>query len=52
VATGETGFDDVTCDLTSAFFQQVMNEDSDRAARRHDYLAEPTKQNSAGAAIG
>jgi hypothetical protein len=80
MATGETGFDDVTYDLISvqyhslkaghdygqyvrdaknagrddiaAFFQQVMSEDSDRAARCHDFLTELTKQNSVGTAIG
>lgn len=80
MATGETGFDDVTYDLISvqyhslkaghdygqyvrdaknagrddiaAFFQQVVSEDSDRAARCHDFLTELTKQNSVGTAIG
>lgn len=66
MATGETGFDDVTFDLVSvqyhalkaghdygqyvrdarnagyddvaSFFEQVMKEDSERAARCHDLL--------------
>jgi hypothetical protein len=68
MATGETGFDDVTFDLISVqyhslkaghdygqyvrdarnagkndiaeFFEQVMAEDSDRAKRCHDFLAD------------
>lgn len=80
MATGETGFDDVTYDLISVqyhslkaghdygqyvrdaenaglddiakFFRQVMAEDSDRAARCHDLLAELTKGDRAGTAIG
>jgi rubrerythrin len=68
MATGETGFDDVTFDLISVqyhslkaghdygqyvrdaenagkhdiaeFFKQVMDEDSQRARRCHDFLAE------------
>jgi bacterioferritin (cytochrome b1) len=68
MATGETGFDDVTFDLISvqyhalkaghdygqyvrdaknagqdeiaAFFEQVMSEDSQRAARCHELLAQ------------
>lgn len=67
MATGETGFDDVTFDLISvqyfalkgghdygqyvrdarnaglddvaSFFEQVMKEDSDRAAKCHQFLA-------------
>jgi hypothetical protein len=63
MATGETGFDDVTFDLISVqyhslkaghdygqyvrdagqdeiaqFFEQVMQEDSDRAHRCHEFL--------------
>ena len=68
MATGETGFDDVTYDMVSVqyhslkaghdydqyvrdarnagkndiadFFQRVMSEDSARAKRCHDFLAE------------
>ena len=68
MATGETGFDDVSYDLISVqyhslkaghdygqyvrdarnagqdeiaeFFEQVMKEDSDRAARCHKFLAQ------------
>lgn len=68
MATGETGFDDVTFDLIAVqyhalkaghdygqyvrdaenagkdeiarFFKQVMTEDSDRATRCHEFLAE------------
>jgi rubrerythrin len=68
MATGETGFDDVTYDLISLqyhslkaghdygqyvrdaknagkdeiakFFEQVMTEDSERAKRCHEFLAE------------
>ena len=68
MATGETGFDDVSYDLISVqyhslkaghdygqyvrdarnagqdeiaqFFEQVMTEDSDRAARCHKYLVQ------------
>ncbi|APE17380.1 acyl carrier protein [Mycobacterium sp. WY10] len=39
-------------DDIASFFEQVMSEDSDRAARCHDFLAELTKENSAGTAIG
>jgi hypothetical protein len=71
MATGETGFDDVSYDLISvqyhslkaghdygqyvrdarnagqgeiaAFFEQVMKEDSDRAARCHKFLVQLTE---------
>jgi hypothetical protein len=71
MATGETGFDDVTFDLISlqyhslkaghdygqyvrdarnagkediaSFFEDVMREDSQRAQRAHEFLAELTK---------
>jgi rubrerythrin len=72
MATGETGFDDVTFDLISvqyhslkaghdygqyvrdarnagkdeiaAFFEQVMAEDSERAQKCHQFLADLTAQ--------
>ncbi len=46
MATGETGFDDVTFDTTTAntsatpTFRQVMSEDSERAATCHRFLAQ------------
>ena len=68
MATGETGFDDVTCDLISvqyhslkaghdygqyvrdarnaglddvaSFFEEVMSQDSERAARCHQFLGQ------------
>jgi hypothetical protein len=79
IATGETGFDDVTFDLVSVqyhslkaghdyrqyvrdaksagrediadFFGQVMKEDSERAARCHDYLKELSGSSSSGPAM-
>ena len=38
-------------DDIAKFFEQVMSEDSDRAARCHDFLMELTKDNSVGTAI-
>ena len=78
MATGETGFDDVTFDLISVqyhslkaghdygqyvrdarnagqeeiatFFEQVMQEDSDRAQRCHAFLAELTQHGTSATA--
>ncbi|TKV27452.1 acyl carrier protein [Arthrobacter sp. NamB2] len=79
MATGETGFDDVSFDLISLqyhslkaghdygqyvrdarnagrddiaeFFEQVMAEDSERAARCHAFLGELTKSSESGPAM-
>ena len=79
MATGETGFDDVSFDLISvqyhslraghdygqyvrdaknaglddiaAFFEQVMAEDSERARRCHEFLAQITGSSQAGPAM-
>jgi len=79
MATGETGFDDVTFDLISVqyhslkaghdygqyvrdadnagrddvagFFRQVMKEDSDRAARCHEFLKELSGTTESGPAV-
>jgi rubrerythrin len=79
MATGETGFDDVTFDLISVqyhslkaghdygqyvrdadnagrtdiadFFRQVMKEDSDRAARCHEFLKERSGPQESGPAV-
>ena len=79
MATGETGFDDVTYDLISVqyhslkaghdygqyvrdaenaglddiaqFFRQVMQEDSERAARCHDLLKQVAGSDQAGPAV-
>ena len=76
MATGETGFDDVTFDLVSIqyhalkaghdygqyvrdadnagqteiadFVRQVMSEDSERARKCHDFIAQLTSKSSAG----
>jgi rubrerythrin len=78
MATGETGFDDVTYDLISVqyhalkaghdygqyvrdaenagkreiadFFRQVMEEDSERAKRCHEFLRELSVSGDAGPA--
>lgn len=78
MATGETGFDDVTFDLISVqyhslkaghdygqyvrdarnagqeeiatFFEQVMQEDSERAQRCHAFLAELTQRGTSATA--
>ncbi|WP_019136523.1 hypothetical protein [Cellulomonas massiliensis] len=78
MATGETGFDDVTFDLISvqyhslkaghdygqyvrdarnagkdeiaAFFEQVMQQDSERAQRCHQFLAELTQHGTSATA--
>lgn len=78
MATGETGFDDVTFDLISVqyhslkaghdygqyvrdarnagqeeiatFFEQVMQEDSERAQRCHAFLAELTQHGTSATA--
>lgn len=39
MATGETGFDDVTYDLVSVPFRDVMEQDSQRAHQCHEFLA-------------
>jgi rubrerythrin len=79
MATGETGFDDVTYDLVSVqyhslkaghdygqyvrdaqnaglteianFFQQVMDEDSARAKKIHEFLRELSGSEKAGSAV-
>ncbi|MCA1672586.1 MAG: acyl carrier protein [Actinobacteria bacterium] len=79
MATGETGFDDVTFDLVSvqyhslkaghdygqyvrdaenaglddiaAFFRQVMDEDSQRARRCHEFLKQLSGSDQAGPAV-
>jgi hypothetical protein len=79
MATGETGFDDVTYDLVSvqyhalkaghdygqcvhdaknasrediaAFFEQVMKEDSERAAHCHKFLKELSGSEQSGPAV-
>jgi rubrerythrin len=79
MATGETGFDDVTYDLISVqyhalkaghdygqyvrdaenagkreiadFFRQVMEEDSERAKRCHEFLRELSVSGNAGPAV-
>jgi hypothetical protein len=79
MATGETGFDDVTFDLISVqyhalkgghdygqyvrdaknagrddiagFFEQVMQQDSDRAAQCHAYLKELSGSDESGPAV-
>ncbi|WP_432547229.1 acyl carrier protein [Kineococcus sp. SYSU DK004] len=79
MATGETGFDDVTFDLISVqyhslkaghdygqyvrdarnagrddiaqFFEQVMQEDSQRAARAHEFLKDLSGSSSSGPAV-
>jgi hypothetical protein len=79
MATGETGFDDVTFDLVSvqyhslkaghdygqyvrdaenaglddiaAFFRQVMEDDSQRAKRCHEFLKKMTGSDQAGPAV-
>jgi rubrerythrin len=79
MATGETGFDDVTYDLVSvqyhslkaghdygqyvrdadnagqdeiaAFFRQVMEEDSQRAARCHEFLKRLSGTDASGPAV-
>lgn len=79
MATGETGFDDVTFDLVSvqyhslkaghdygqyvrdaenaglgdiaAFFRKVMDEDSQRAKRCHEFLKQLTGTEHAGPAL-
>ncbi|MBB5803979.1 rubrerythrin [Saccharothrix ecbatanensis] len=79
MATGETGFDDVTYDLISVqyhalkaghdygqyvrdaenagkrdiadFFRQVMEEDSERAKRCHEFLRELSVSGDAGPAV-
>ena len=78
MATGETGFDDVSFDLISLqyhslkaghdygqyvrdarnagrddiadFFEQVMQQDSERAARCHTFLAELSGRDQSGPA--
>lgn len=79
MATGETGFDDVTFDLVSVqyhslkaghdygqyvrdaenagfddiadFFRQVMDEDSQRARRCHEFLKKMSGSDEAGPAV-
>ena len=79
MATGETGFDDVSYDLISvqyhslkaghdygqyvrdaenaglndiaAFFRDVMKQDSERAARCHEFLKDMAASGQAGPAI-
>lgn len=79
MATGETGFDDVTFDLVSvqyhslkaghdygqyvrdaenagldeiaAFFRQVMEDDSQRAKRCHEFLKKMSGSEKAGPAV-
>ncbi|HEX7307635.1 acyl carrier protein [Lentzea sp.] len=79
MATGETGFDDVTYDLISVqyhalkaghdygqyvrdadnagrqdiadFFRQVMEQDSARARRCHDYIKELSGSSASGPAV-
>lgn len=79
MATGETGFDDVSYDLISVqyhslkaghdygqyvrdaenagrddiagFFREVMKQDSERAARCHEFLKDLTKSGESGPAL-
>ena len=79
MATGETGFDDVTFDLISVqyhslkaghdygqyvrdadnagrsdiadFFRQVMKEDSERAAKCHEFLKDVSGSSQSGPAV-
>ena len=79
MATGETGFDDVSYDLISVqyhslkaghdygqyvrdaknagrddiagFFEQVMQQDSERAARCHEFLKELSGSDESGPAL-
>jgi len=79
MATGETGFDDVTYDLISVqyhslkaghdygqyvrdarnaglddvaeFFEQVMSQDSERAARCHEFIKRMSKSEDSGPAV-
>ena len=79
MATGETGFDDVTFDLISVqyhslkaghdygqyvrdadnagltdiadFFREVMKQDSERAARCHEFLRRMSGSDKAGPAV-
>jgi rubrerythrin len=79
MATGETGFDDVTFDLVSVqyhslkaghdygqyvrdadnagltdiadFFREVMKQDSERAARCHEFLSRMSGSDKAGPAV-
>jgi hypothetical protein len=79
VATGETGFDDVTYDLISvqyhslkaghdygqyvrdarnagrddiaSFFEEVMKQDSERAARCHEFMKELSGSSDSGPAV-
>jgi hypothetical protein len=79
MATGETGFDDVTYDLVSvqyhslkaghdygqyvrdaknagrddlaSFFEQVMQEDSQRAAQCHKFLKDMSMSDKSGPAV-
>ena len=79
MATGETGFDDVTFDLISVqyhslkaghdygqyvrdadnagltdiadFFREVMKQDSERAARCHEFLTRISGSDQAGPAV-
>jgi rubrerythrin len=79
MATGETGFDDVTFDLVSvqyhslkaghdygqyvrdaknagrdeiaSFFEEVMEQDSERASRCHEFLKELSGSPEAGPAV-
>ena len=79
MATGETGFDDVTFDLVSVqyhslkaghdygqyvrdadnaglndiadFFREVMKQDSERAARCHEFLRRMSGSDKAGPAV-
>lgn len=79
MATGETGFDDVSFDLISVqyhslkaghdygqyvrdartakrddiadFFEQVMSQDSERAAKCHEFLKELSRSKDSGPAV-
>jgi rubrerythrin len=79
MATGETGFDDVSYDLISVqyhslkaghdygqyvrdaenagrddiagFFREVMKQDSERAARCHEFLKDLTRSGESGPAL-
>jgi rubrerythrin len=79
MATGETGFDDVSFDLISvqyhslkaghdygqyvrdarnagrediaSFFEEVMSQDSERAARCHQFLSELAGSSQSGSAM-
>jgi rubrerythrin len=79
MATGETGFDDVSYDLISVqyhslkaghdygqyvrdarnagrediaeFFEQIMSQDSERAARCHEFLKERSGSEESGPAL-